>query len=291
MTGRDGPELLALARALGLPEPVQEGLASAAARLPWEELPVELLADPGEACGAWERLLPRLAPWQEDGGMEQLAVQLAAACRAWERYRQAGIPGKIFLDTMGCFPRFLRETHRRTGKWCYDRAFWSWRQSSGILFRLGTLEFECHRLDAGRLPPGASPSGRILSVHIPSDAELSRQRLDEAYRAAAQFFPGPGRLMCPGEAPGAVVCGSWLLAPALDGLLPEDSGIRRFAGDYERYFVNEGDQEFYEWVFGGYAPAENLPEHTSLQRKIKARLRAGGKLGMARGVLRTGLWD
>lgn len=81
------------------------------------------------------------------------------------------------------------------------------------------------------------------------------------------------------------MCGSWLLAPALNGLLPEDSGIRRFAGDYRIYDVDEEDQEFYEWLFGGCKPMEELPERTSLQRAVKAHLAAGGRLGMARGIL------
>ena len=66
---------------------------------------------------------------------------------------------------------------------------------------------------------------------------------------------------------------------------PENSGIRRFAGDYRLYDVDEEDQEFYEWIFGGYKPLEELPEHTSLQRAVKAHLATGGRLGMARGVL------
>ena len=35
----------------------------------------------------------------------------------------------------------------------------------------------------------------------------------------------------------------------------------------------------------GYKPLEELPEHTSLQRAVKAHLATGGRLGMARGVL------
>ncbi len=80
-----------------------------------------------------------------------------------------------------------------------------------------------------------------------------------------------------------MVCSSWLLAPTLGGLLPENSGIRRFAGDYRLYDVDEEDQEFYEWLFGGHKPLEELPEHTSLQRAVKAHLAAGGRLGYGKG--------
>ena len=123
----------------------------------------------------------------------------------------------------------------------------------------------------------------VLSVHIPSDAVLDREELAGSYDMALRFFSQ--EKLCPWGRPRAMVCGSWLLAPALDGLLPENSGIRRFAGDYRLYDVDEEDQEFYEWLFGGHKPLEELPEHTSLQRAVKAHLAAGGRLGMARGVL------
>ena len=78
-----------------------------------------------------------------------------------------------------------------------------------------------------------------------------------------------------------------LLAPALAELLPEDSGIRRFAGDYRLCGVMENDQEFYRWLFQCEPPlpAEDLPEDTSLRRKAKVYLAAGGKIGAARGAL------
>ena len=36
---------------------------------------------------------------------------------------------------------------------------------------------------------------------------------------------------------------------------PENSGIRRFAGDYRLYDADEEDQEFYEWM--GTSPWKN----------------------------------
>lgn len=215
--------------------------------------------------------------------MAQLAVMLAAVCRTEKRYRREDIPAEVFLSTMDCFRRFLEETHARTGQWAFDRGFWTWRQTGGLLFRLGTLEFEYRRIRPGPRPAGLEAEAPVLSVHIPSDAVLGREELDESYSIVRQFFSQ--EKLCPWGKPKAVVCGSWLLAPALNGLLPEDSGIWRFARDYRLYDVDEEDQEFYEWLFGGCKLMEELPERTSLQRAVKAHLAAGGRLGMARGVL------
>ncbi len=275
-------ELFSMAERLKLPEPVLSPLAAAAKSLP-EGLPIEELTEPETAAAAWKTAAAQLPAWQEDNGMAQLAVMLAAVCQMEKRYRREDIPAEVFLSTMDCFRRFLEETHARTGQWAFDRGFWTWRQTGGLLFRLGTLEFEYRRIRPGPRPAGLEAEAPVLSVHIPSDAVLGREELDESYSIARQFFSQ--EKLCPWGKPKAVVCGSWLLAPALNGLLPEDSGIRRFAGDYRLYDADEEDQEFYEWLFGGYKPLEELPECTSLQRAVKAHLAAGGRLGMARGIL------
>ena len=118
--------LLTLAGRLNLPEAVLAPLAAAAKALP-EGLPVGQLAEPEAA---------------------------AAACRTEERYRREGIQENVFRSTMDCFRRFLEETHARNGQWAFDRGFWTWRQTAGLLFRLGTLEFEYRRMQPGPWPEG-----------------------------------------------------------------------------------------------------------------------------------------
>lgn len=284
MTGR---ELMALAGELALPEPVLEPLARTAAALP-PELPCDALASPETAEEAWGTIAAALPPWEEDGGMAQLAAALAGACHARRAYRENRIPDEIFLATMGCFRRFLMETHEMTGRWAFDRGFWTWRQTGCLLFRLGTLEFEYCGGGAGeRRPEELGASDPVVNVHIPSDAVLTREELDRSYGWAERFFAGEGRAFCTRGRPRAVLCGTWLLAPALAELLPKESGIRRFAGDYRLYRVKEDAPDFYRWLFGCEepVPAEALPERTSLQRRAKARLAAGGKIGTACGIL------
>jgi hypothetical protein len=276
--------LLALAEELPLPPEVLPPLAAAAETLP--DLPLAALAAPDTAGAAWTQAMALLPGWEADGGMSQLAAVLAAACETRDACRRNGVSGEIFLATMGCIPRFLRETRELTGRWAFDRGFWTWRQTGCLLFRLGTLEFEYAA--AGAAPAGLSPEDMVLHVHIPSDATLTREALDGSYAQARRFFAGEGAAFCKNGPPRAVLCGSWLLAPALDELLPEESGIRRFARDYRRFLVREDNTEFYRWLFRkpGPVPAEELPEDTGLQRAAKKRLAAGGRIGMARGLLR-----
>lgn len=283
MTHRD---LMALAEELALPEPVLEPLAQAAEALP-PALPCDALASPETVEGAWRDITAALPAWEEDGGMAQLAAALAGACHTRAAYRENKIPDEIFLDTMGCFRRFLTETHEMTGRWAFDRGFWTWRQTGCLLFRLGTLEFEYCGAGGGERRPDDLAAGPVLNVHIPSDALLTREELDRSYNWAERFFAEEGRAFTRQGPPRGMLCGTWLLAPALAELLPETSGIRRFAGDYRLYHVEEDAPDFYQWLFGVEkpVPAEALPERTSLQRRAKARLAAGGRIGIACGVL------
>lgn len=263
-------QLLDLAEELGIPEEARQQMRTLLERLPWESLePIaENLTESGLASEAQRQLTELAAPVEGVTGMGQLAGMLAAACYTRKRYQKWGIPDTVFLATMGCFPRFLRETK------FYDRAFWTWRQTSGLLFRLGTLEFE---YIGGTGEP-------CLDVHIPSDARLTREELEASYREAERFWARYGEVLCPSGKPKTLRCSSWLLSPELDRFLPEDSGIRRFARDYEIMAFDPEDEGFYRWLFGGKKKWEELPETTSLQRAVKSHLAAGGSIGSASGI-------
>ena len=278
---------LAMARELSLPAPVLALLDELAPRLPWAELSprIDELTAPSLAEQARQALAGALAPLEGDTGMVQLACMLAAAGRTHARYRAAGVADPVFYATMDCFRRFLEETHGWTGRWVFDRAFWCWRQTSCLLFRLGALEFECTAAPGDPPPPGLAAGDPLLSVHIPSDAPLTRAALDASYAEQRRFFAAEGAAFCTQGAPRALFCSSWLLAPALTRFLGEQSGIRQFAGDYRVYHVDEANESFYLWLYGGRKPIPDLPTRTHLQRAVQAHLAAGGKVGEGAGLL------
>ncbi len=276
-----------MAHTLALPAPVREALEALCPRLPWHDLAphIRALCDARKAPDAQKTLAGILASGEDNSGFAQLAAHLAAAGLTRQRYREAGVDDIIFWETMRCFPRFLSETHASTGRWAFDRAFWTWRQTSCCLFRLGTLEFEYRTADETQIP-GVQAGSAVLSVHIPSDARFTEEALAASYAQMRRFFSREGSAFCTQGTPAAVVCSTWLLAPALLPLLPEGSGIRRFASSYILYAVDEDDPGFYHWLFGGSSPVDELPGRTSFQRAVKAYLAQGGKVGSACGVLR-----
>ena len=202
----------------------------------------------------------------DEGGWKMLSVQLAGALLTREHYRKRGISDEIFLDTMGCFNRFVREHKESCGTYGFDRWWWTGRQLSMELFRIGALEYELADGD--------------IAVHIPSDADLSEGALDRSFADARIFFKE--KLNESGD----FVCTSWLLSPVLEQLLPSDSKILGF----QRRFTLEGvedSEEYKVWLFKNPSLLpENFPENTTLQRNAKAFILSGGKIGAGTGRIK-----
>lgn len=208
------------------------------------------------------------------GSFRILLCQLECARRCYETYRAMGISDRIFADTMKCFTRFLREYERIMGEMCFDRGWWTYRQISMRLFRIGELEYELH----------PSPRERTVHLHIPSDAKFAPEKVDESLEAADRFIARH----FPDYSEARRVCDSWLLSPRLKDLLPEGSNILHFQ---RRFAILEDDpenREYMDWIFWipGIVVPSCLPEDTSLQRNAKRFILEGGNIGSAYGELR-----
>lgn len=220
------------------------------------------------AASACQALLKTMG--EDDMGL--LACHLYAAAMTREKYRLAGMDDNIFLDTMGCFRRFLCEAERRTGKMWFDRGWWTWRQLSMRIFRIGELEYELY------------DDPHAVAMHIPSDSDISAENVERSIGQAKAFVPRyfPDY----GEAPFG--CESWLLSPSLRDFLEDGSRIRAFQDRFFLIHVDPQPKDEWEWLFASPedTPVEELPERTSLQRKVKKHLLSGGSIGVARGILK-----
>lgn len=216
-------------------------------------------------------------------GIKMLACMLWAAAISREKYKEMGISESIFSDTMKCFTRFVGEHRESYGQIGFDRDFWTGRQLSLQLFRLGELEFE-------KCIFHGEP---VISIHIPSDADFSREQCCASIKNAVCFFDSQYRKygnLCgaPDFSKVPYICESWLLSPALKTLLPPHSKIIRFQEMFDICSVNEEDMSFVEWVYKRRdLPFDQLPENTSLQKNMKTYLLSGGRVGEACGRLKN----
>lgn len=209
-----------------------------------------------------------------------------------------------YTETMKCFTRFVTEYHTSYGRYGFDRGFWAYRQIEGVLFRLGVLEYEIlpdqaelqsgtTAADTTQASVGGSGAAREttcgkINIHIPGGAPLTEETIADSYREArtflARFFPGTEDW--------PMECESWLLSPALPHLLPETSRILLFQRHFTLREWDEDASDYLEWVYhfapGQIAAAKQnlpaLPENTSLQRRMKAHLLDGGKIGVGTGL-------
>ena len=231
-----------------------------------------------EAQSAYQELHQLLSP--DTSGFAMLCCMLRVASAAEGRYRQLGIDAHIFEATMGCFTRFVCEHRVSYGGYGFDLGAWTIRELCLRLFRLGELEFEL--ADQPVDVPQSAGSPRVINMHIPSDAHLEPLRCKESCEQAdtfiKEFFSDWSGL--------PVMCSSWLLSPALQHLLPENSHIMEFQRLFDIVDVTPDAQDWREWVFQrNDAPIGDLPERTSLQRNMKAYLLKGGHIGIGVGRL------
>ena len=103
---------------------------------------------------------------KEDDDRDHLKLllrYLEAARRTLDTYRERHIPLEVYAATMSCFSRFLAEDQAAFGRLCFPRGWWTWRQTSMRLFRIGALEYELRTRE----------ERPVIDLHIPSDADLS----------------------------------------------------------------------------------------------------------------------
>lgn len=268
-------ELQELYTLLELPQEVVERLDAARTQVDFAPLEALLsqMMEISTAAQAYEALVGVLG--EDEGSIRMLLCQLECARRDEARYAQRGISRTVFVDTMKCFTRFIHECGQKNqGRLFFDRGWWSYRQVAMTIFRVGALEYEFRRHEGEN----------ALSIHIPSDADLSPASVDDSLASAEQMFA-----QCyPDYKAKHIICDSWLLSPTLRQLLPEHSRILAFQNRFVILRENNTHNACMNWVFQTDDEVDyaTLPEHTTLQRKAKAYLLAGGVIGSAYGVMK-----
>ncbi len=217
-------------------------------------------------------------PEQAEDGADILARHLRTAVESRWNGPWHDLPEKIWIDTMKCFTRFVNEHFQSYGVYGFDRGFWTTRQADARLFRVGELEYElCQEGEK-----------RFIALHIPSDCRLEGKLLNDSVDQARAFLAA----YFPAWENAPVTCESWLLSPALAGLLPPDSRILRFQRAFDLTPGTDDEREaVLQWVYRLAPPQQkhvsvsDLPEDTALRRNMKRFLLSGGMINAAGGPL------
>ena len=209
---------------------------------------------------------------EDKGNIKMLYCQLECARRMYDKYQEKKIPDNIFIDTMKCYSRFIDECKEKNGWMFFDRGWWTYRQLSMEIFRIGDLEYQFIK----------HGNEDAMAIHIPSDAVFTREAVNDSLQLAEEFFD----TYYPEYKYKKYTCESWLLSQELKKFLTAESKILDFQNRFEILEESKDKTEFIEWLFQRLESTEykELPEKTSLQRKVKRHLLKGGKIGEAYGI-------
>lgn len=121
----------------------------------------------------------------------------------------------------------------------------------------------------------------VLSVHIPKNTDVTHEAVKRDFNSALVR----AKRIFPKQNINHLMCCSWLLDFTLEKLLGENSKIVGFGKEFLRFPVKSNGEEHKLFVFPGFnGSLEELPEETSLQRKIKERLLSDGHIYSTAGV-------
>lgn len=237
----------------------------------------------------WRTFLTETADAAEKCGESKYTVHLLVlilmAPHMHELYKREGISDEVFYDSLCDLKWKLLECIRMHGIFGTFVADWHIKFYKMILFALGRLQFEKRTFDKEFSVCGMelTPDTPVLGVHIPSSGRLVREEYLDSYARAEKFF---SHLFPNGTT--VFVCASWLLFPEHKVMLPETSGIRIFAEDYsvvEAYYSKPLARPWPIFYEKKNAPADELPEGTSLERAYVERYKKGLPSGSAFGVI------
>ncbi len=212
-----------------------------------------------------------------------LDVYTHEAVKTYQRYREKELPDEVFWDGAKTLPIWREACLKETGIDGIKLRLWPYRFLNLEVFRLGRLEYQESRLkDEVRVAHQRYAKGSpCLEVHIPAGKDLDLSEVHYSLASAPYFYRKYF-----GKNYELFHCASWLLSPALIGLLPEDSNILRFQQNFTLYGEDFSSRQAEERVFGFVSDdPEDYPEETSLQKNMKAYLKDGGRMSLGLGIL------
>lgn len=209
-----------------------------------------------------------------------LVLYLRFAAELYDEFVKRGIPDQIYFDTFRDFTIWYQCCVKKNKECGLIEEWWLSLPLDLKIFRLGRLQFE-----TGELPEDVKAGkelwkkgSKVLHVHIPEGEPLTEALCDESFAAADEFF---------GKEYEIFDCDSWMLSPALEKVLSEESNILKFQRRFQICSVSYKFRQAEERIFGEIrGDKENYPEHTSLQRKAKEYVLGGGRFGIGYGICR-----
>lgn len=163
-------------------------------------------------------------------------------------------------------------------------AFWFHGFFNLTRFGMGRMQFEVISFDANYEKNGImlTPESKVINVHIPRSGEpLTEEVCRESYLMAKAFFGDAVGDPCP------FVCHSHLLYPQQEKFLPKHTNTYKFFKSFDVFesSIDKSRNNLWRLFDTQEKHLDKLPADTSMRRAYIEHMRAGGKMGLGRGVL------
>ena len=208
--------------------------------------------------------------------MMALAVILKLAVDVKAKYDEVGIDEKIYFDTMSDIKIWCE----KTGNKGVEEYMWLRNHVRFELFRLGRLQFQIYpcknkTLLYNKLP--FSYGDNLVNIHIPEGEKLDTDKCKESFQMAREFF---GEYF-PDYKYDYYICESWLMFEGNRDFMKKDSNIVKFMDMFEICYNVKVDVQAIERIYGKRKLfKKNYSENTDLQKRAKAYMLSGNKLGI-----------
>ena len=142
---------------------------------------------------------------------------------------------------------------------------------------------EAH-LDKAEWGQVLAPGDPILAIHIPAGSPMDFAACGDSFRQALDFFPR----YFPKKTFTAFACGSWLLDPQIQELMPATSNLARFQNELYLYPLPGGSGEM-PWQVRRRKDDRTgkVPPMTTMQRAYYGHVEKGGRFYSGGGFLMT----
>lgn len=215
--------------------------------------------------------------------MMALAVILKLAVDVKAKYDKEGIDEKIYYDTMSDIKIWCE----KTGNKGIREYMWLRNHVNFELFRLGRLQFQLYECKNKTLLYNKLPfsyGDKLINVHIPEGEKLSEDKCIESFAMAKEFFSK----FFPDYKYEYYFCESWLLFEGNRDFMKEDSNIVKFMNLFKHCYSVKIDVQSIERIYGKRKHIKkNYAENTDLQRRAKAYMMQGKKLGIGIAVYKA----
>ena len=183
------------------------------------------------------------------------------------QYAEKGIPEEILLDTLHDLVIWSEVWSELKGELWLGEIGWLSNHMSGILFKLGRLQFAIQHFSEDFIEYGIKEGECNIGVHISAMGPLTQDACVESFAKANAFFVK----FFPEIQYNYYTCHSWLLDDTLKEFLPENSNIIKFGDMFNKISFEKSDA-ILRYVFKWDSNRDNisrLEPTSSFAKKVK----------------------